>query len=51
MWLQLCVFSLNELFGKAILCRGLTKNDGQLVDEAPKAVTQHCWVSGTYTSR
>ena len=46
--IRIVSFSLNELFGKAILCRGL--NDGQKIDEAPNAVTQHCWVSGTYTS-
>ena len=38
--------SLNDLFGKAILCRGL---EGSKVTEAPDAVTQYCWVSGTYT--
>jgi len=40
------LLSLNDLFGKAILCRGL---EGSKVTEAPDAVTQYCWVSGTYT--
>ena len=44
-----CAFvSLNDLFGKAILCRGL---EGSKVTEAPDAVTQYCWVSGTYTGQ
>ena len=38
--------SLNELLGDAIMCRGLENGK---VNDAPKAVTQFCWVSGMYT--
>jgi len=40
------LLSLNELVGESILCRGLS---GTTLDKADKAITQHCWVSGTYT--
>lgn len=46
-FLATAILSLNELFGKAIVCQG--NNGGHWIEPASQAVVQYCWVSGTYT--
>ena len=46
LFLATALLSLNDMFGKNIQCRGYDKG---VVKEAPQAVTQYCWVSGTFT--
>eukprot|EP00092_Neocalanus_flemingeri_P081878 GFUD01102374.1.p2 GENE.GFUD01102374.1~~GFUD01102374.1.p2 ORF type:complete len:108 (+),score=28.99 GFUD01102374.1:70-393(+) len=45
-FLATALLSLNELFGSNIQCKGY---DNGKVKKAPGAVTQYCWVSGTFT--
>ena len=46
-FLATALLSLNEMFGDNIQCKGYN-SEGQVKD-APGAVTQYCWVSGTFT--
>ena len=46
-FLATALLSLNDMFGSNIQCRGYDSKGG--VAEAPGAVTQYCWVSGTFT--
>ena len=46
-FLATALLSLNDMFGSNIQCHGYG-GDGK-VAAAHKAVTQYCWISGTYT--
>jgi len=45
-FLSTALLSLNDMFGKNIQCMGYKNGK---VQEADSAVTQYCWVTGTYT--
>ena len=46
-FLSTALLSLNDMFGEQIQCQGY--DSGGKVSKASSAVTQYCWVNGTFT--